>query len=212
MSDVYGRKFGLCFSGVACTPWKENRTPEEVRGSSLPWDGMQTWLGGPCCLQPSLEVRIFPVGKVCSKHVGVCFHIFSALNKIYLSLECKAFYEGRSSLILLNDLAEVNAVTLFFAACFSGDLSLFNTYQFLGIFSHWAFCSSCTNVISNSLWPSFTLKSQPSYPQEHPCQYSLESVKIKYSGCCWLAKGIYLHFLALFLTAFLGFLFIFSQT
>lgn len=37
-------------------------------------------------------------------------------------------------------------------------------------------------------------------------------MKIKCSGCCWLAKGISLHFLTLFLTAFLDFLFIVSQT
>lgn len=152
---------------------------------------------------------------MCTKHVGFCLHIFTALNKICLSLEFKAFNEGKSSLIFLNDLAEVNAVMLIFAACFSGVLSLFNTYQFLGIFSHWAICSSCTSVTINFLWPSYLKVSafdQPSYPQEHPCQYFLEYVKIKYSGCCWLAKGISLHFLTLFLTAFLGFLFIVSQT
>lgn len=63
MSDVYGRKFGLCFSGVACTPWKENRTPEEVRGSSLPWDGMQTWLGGSMLLAAKPGGEDFPSGK-----------------------------------------------------------------------------------------------------------------------------------------------------
>lgn len=117
-----------------------------------PGMGVQTWLGSmlSCCLQPS------PVGEVCTKHVGVCLHILSALNKICLSLEFKAFYERKSSLILLNDLAEVDAVTLIFAACFSGFLSLFSTYQFLEIFSHWAFCSSCTCVTINFLCPSFT--------------------------------------------------------
>lgn len=123
-------------------------------GGRLPaqgWGCRPGW--GPCC-HVLAEVRICSVGEVCTKHEGVCLHILSALNKICLSLEFKAFYERKSSLMPLNNLAEVDAVMLIFAACFSGVLSLFNTYQFLEIFSHWAFCSSCTSVTINFLCPS----------------------------------------------------------
>lgn len=46
MSDVYGHKFGLCFSRVACSPWKEDGTPVEGQGK-LPAQGwrVQIWLG-----------------------------------------------------------------------------------------------------------------------------------------------------------------------
>lgn len=150
---------GCVSLGLLAGPGRRMGLLWRVRGSSLPRDGGSRSGWGSmlsCYLQPSPEVRICPGGEVCTKHVGFCLHNFSVLNKICLSLELKAFYEGKSSLILLNDLAEVNAVMLIFAACFSGVLSLFKTYQFLGIFSHRAFCSSCINVTLNFLWSSFT--------------------------------------------------------
>lgn len=114
---------GCVSLGLLAFPGMRTGLLWRVRGSSLPRGSWGSMLS--CCLQPSPEVRICPVGEMCTKCVGVCLHIFSALNKICLSLEFKAFYEGKSSLILLNDLAEVNAVMLIFAACFSGVLSLF---------------------------------------------------------------------------------------
>lgn len=97
-----------------------------MRGGSLPRDGVAD-LAGVCAVMLLAEVRVCPVGEVCTKHEGVCLHVLSALNEICLSLEFKAFYERKSSLTLLNNLAEVDAVMLIFAACFSGVLSLFNT-------------------------------------------------------------------------------------
>lgn len=101
---------GCVSLGLLALPGMRTGLLWRVRGSSLPGASWGSMLS--CCLQPSPEVRICPVGEMCTEHVGVCLHIFSALNKICLSLEFKAFYGGKSSLILLNDLAEVNAVTL----------------------------------------------------------------------------------------------------
>lgn len=53
MFDVFGSRFGLCFSRgtgrVVCAPWKEDRAPGEGRGKLLPGEGGADLAGGRCC-------------------------------------------------------------------------------------------------------------------------------------------------------------------